>query len=86
MISCQCPRCRFGYYPKSYTFGGNVPPEDKKMRTLKCPYCGYTVTTEAVGNVYCGPHVSSAGNNTYPKVLMQDVGKFRTALAEKDGK
>lgn len=24
---CTCPSCRKGYYPKSYTFGGNVPPE-----------------------------------------------------------
>lgn len=27
MTGCTCPRCRLGYYPGSYTFGGYVPPQ-----------------------------------------------------------
>lgn len=27
MSECQCPRCRLGYIPSSYTFGGRIPPQ-----------------------------------------------------------
>lgn len=40
------------------------------VRTMVCPYCGYTCQTRSIGAVYCGPHYASQGPNTYPAVRM----------------
>ncbi len=29
--ACGCPRCRLGYWPASYTFGGRVPPQHQML-------------------------------------------------------
>ncbi len=50
------------------------------MRLMSCPYCGHEAMSGGIGALYCGPHVSTEGDDAEriaartPAILMREKG------------
>lgn len=44
---------------------------------LRCPFCGYTMQTEAVGVRFCGPHRLTDGSYTPAVMMLRVTGRER---------
>ena len=46
------------------------------VRTMRCPFCGYTCETRSIGVSYCGPHKLGDGPDWpsyWPAVQMHEI-------------
>ena len=46
--------------------------DDTDVRTLRCPFCGYTSKSGGIHKEYCGPHKLD-GDGYWPAVQMHEI-------------
>ena len=61
--------------------------DEKTVRNMVCPYCGFQCQSGGIGAVYCGPHLSSIDQhlhaNCSPAVRM--IEKEKSVIAPAPG-